>query len=250
MPHYTDDAKKVLEFDRTEARNLNSEFIGTEHILLGIADLQEEADGTILPFVDARRQILKEAGKLTHPSTAPTVTLSDLPASPRTKRVLHFAEKVSEEQGRTEICSTALLIGLLQEREGIAHQILRPLIGDLELFEGKLLASMGSATKEDRRVEVEAGETSDLSKIRDAIHRFISDPDFTCSDCGKCRRVKITGIGGDDPVGATWKVMAWRFDGRDRGWVVVSEEKNKKLFCPTCAAERGIDFNEEREKNR
>lgn len=248
MPKYTADFQKVLEFARTEARTLNSEFIGTEHLLLGIADLQEEADGAVLPFVDARRQILKEAEKLIHPSASPTVTLNDLPFSPRVKRVLHFAGEVAKERGRTEICSTALLIGLLQEREGIAHQILGPLVGDLRVFEGKLFASMGGVPKE--KSPLVMPELSDtLPDIRKALEKFYNNPERKCSACGRKQNIRPTEL---RHWSGEWVVTSWKIDDAF-GWAgvrVAGEGEGlgeKKLFCPKCAEER---LGREREKNR
>lgn len=125
---FTERARKVMSLARQESQRLNGEFIGTEHILLAIiAEGGGVAAKVLKEFqVDAAR-VKQEVEKLVTPSTSPTVTLGQLPFSPRAKRVIELA---GEESGRIHletIGTGQLLIGLVREAEGIAAQVMQTL---------------------------------------------------------------------------------------------------------------------------
>src|SRR3990172_368546 len=123
--NFTERARKVMSIARQEAQRLNSEFIGTEHMLLGIV---KEGGGTACRVlknfeVDAKK-ICQEVEKLITPSTSPTITLGQLPFSPRAKRVIELAGESSSQLGHEVIGTEHILLGLLKENEGIAAQVL------------------------------------------------------------------------------------------------------------------------------
>lgn len=123
---YTDRARRAMSLARQEAQRMNSEFIGTEHMLLGLVDV----GGSVSKFlhqlsVDSRR-IHQEVEKLITPSTSPTVSLGQLPFSPRAKRVIDLAAEAAVQFPSTNsdaISTEHLLIGLIRENEGIAAQV-------------------------------------------------------------------------------------------------------------------------------
>ncbi len=122
---FTERARKVMSLARQEAQRLNSEFIGTEHILLGIIQEGGGVAAKVLKNlnVDLKR-IRQEIEKLITPSTSPTVTLGQLPFSPRAKRVIELAGEAASGLGHDVIGTEHLLLGLLKENEGIAAQVL------------------------------------------------------------------------------------------------------------------------------
>src|SRR5438876_422434 len=122
---FTERARKVMSLARQEAQRLNSEFIGTEHILLGIIQEGGGVAAKVLKNlnVDLKR-IRQEIEKLITPSTSPTVTLGQLPFSPRAKRVIELAGEAASQLGHDVIGTEHLLLGLLKENEGIAAQVL------------------------------------------------------------------------------------------------------------------------------
>src|SRR4026207_42352 len=89
---FTERARKVMGLARQEAQRPTSEFIGTEHILLGIIQEGGGVAAKVLKNlqVDLKR-IRQEIEKLITPSTSPTVTLGQLPFSPRPHRLLQHA---------------------------------------------------------------------------------------------------------------------------------------------------------------
>jgi len=122
---FTERARKVMSLARQEAQRLNADFIGTEHILLGI--ISEGGGSAVKALVNLNvdlKFIVREIEKLVAPSTSPTVPLGQLPFSPRAKRVIELAGE-SASQLSTEVIGTEhLLIGLAKENEGIAAQVL------------------------------------------------------------------------------------------------------------------------------
>ena len=122
---FTVRARKVVSLARQEAQRLNSEYIGTEHILLGIIQEGGGVAAKVLKSlnVDLKR-IRQEIEKLITPSTSPAVTLGQLPFSPRAGHVIELSGAAAAEL-RTDVIGTEhMLLGLMQESEGIGAQVL------------------------------------------------------------------------------------------------------------------------------
>lgn len=122
---FSERARKVMSLARQEAQRLNSECIGTEHILLGIIQEGGGVAATVLKNlnVDLKR-IRQEVDELVKPSTGPITTLGQLPYSPRAKNVIELAGNEASQLGHDVIGTEHLLLGLLKENEGIAAQVL------------------------------------------------------------------------------------------------------------------------------
>jgi ATP-dependent Clp protease ATP-binding subunit ClpC len=124
----TERARKVIGLARQEAQRLNSEVIGTEHILLGI--IQEGGAAAVKVLnnlsVDLKR-IRQEIEKLITPSTSPTVTLGQLPFSPGAKHVIELAVEAAGQVGHNVVGTEHYLLGLLKENQSIAAQVLTKL---------------------------------------------------------------------------------------------------------------------------
>jgi ATP-dependent Clp protease ATP-binding subunit ClpC len=142
---FTERARKVMSLARQEAQRLNSEFIGTEHILLGIIQEGGGVAAKVLKNlnVDLKR-IRQEIEKLITPSTSPTVTLGQLPFSPRAKRVIELAGEAASSLGHDVIGTEHLLLGLLKENEGIAAQVLTNLGLKLDEVRDMVLEVLGA----------------------------------------------------------------------------------------------------------
>src|SRR3990172_7987384 len=125
---FTERARKVMNIARAEAQRLNSEFIGTEHILLGIVQEGGGVAAKVLKNLNVDfRRVRQEIERLIQPNPTPTVTLGHLPFSPRAKRVLELAQESATQLGHDVIGTEHLLLGLLKENEGIAAMVLQNL---------------------------------------------------------------------------------------------------------------------------
>lgn len=122
---FTERARKVMSLARQNAQRLNNDFIGTEHMLLG---LLEEDGGVAAKTIKALGRdtmvMRREIDKLVTSSTNPSALLGQLPWAPRSKRVLQLAEEEAFRAGVNVIGTEHLLLGLFKEGEGIAAQVL------------------------------------------------------------------------------------------------------------------------------
>jgi ATP-dependent Clp protease ATP-binding subunit ClpA len=127
---FTDRARRVVVLAQDEARMLNHNSIGTEHLLLGliregegVAALALDALGISLE--DARRDIEEIIGK------GPAAPTGHIPFTPRAKKVLELALREALQLGHNYIGTEHILLGLIREGEGVAAQVLQKLGADL-----------------------------------------------------------------------------------------------------------------------
>jgi ATP-dependent Clp protease ATP-binding subunit ClpA len=122
--NFTERVRKVLAMARVEAAELHHEYVGTEHILLGILREGEGVANRALRNLGVDEQQLRTAvvdyAKPGHnPTTAP-----DLPYTSRGKKVLELAMSEARQFGHSYVGTEHLLLGLLREEKGIAGQVL------------------------------------------------------------------------------------------------------------------------------
>ena len=142
---FTERARKVMSLARQEAQRLESEYICTEHILLGILQEGGGVSAKVLKNlnVDLGR-LREEIEKLIMPSTSAPVTLGQLPFSPRAKRVIELAGETASQLRHDVIGTEHLLLGLLKEHEGIAAQVLSKLGLKLDGVRDMVLEVLGA----------------------------------------------------------------------------------------------------------
>ena len=173
---FTERARKVMSLARQEAQRLNSEFIGTEHILLGIIQEGGGVAAKVLKNlnVDLKR-IRTEIEKLITPSTSPTVTLGQLPFSPRAKRVIELAGEAASQLGHDVIGTEHLLLGLLKENEGIAAQVLTNLGLKLDEVRDMVLEVLGADTQQDVDDKLNQKSSKSKTPALDAFGRDLTE---------------------------------------------------------------------------
>jgi ATP-dependent Clp protease ATP-binding subunit ClpC len=140
---FTDRARKVMEFTNEEALRLNHEYVGTEHILLGLMIEGSGVAANILKNLDIDLQKLRrEIELIVHRGLHP-ITEAKLPLTPRAKKVLEYAIEEARALGQKSLGMEHLLLGLLREDEGVAAQILMNLGLRLEYVREEVLNLMG-----------------------------------------------------------------------------------------------------------
>ncbi|MCT1452201.1 ATP-dependent Clp protease ATP-binding subunit [Corynebacterium sp. p3-SID1145] len=127
---FTDRARRVIVLAQQEARDLNHNYIGTEHILLGLIQEGEGVAAKALESMginleDVRREVIDIIGRGTQPHTG------HVPFTPRAKKVLELALREGLQMGHKYIGTEFLLLGLIREGEGVAAQVLIKLGADL-----------------------------------------------------------------------------------------------------------------------
>lgn len=120
---FTDGVKNAWKFAASEAAKLGSDYIGTEHLLLGIAHEKDSAGGKILNSlgvtVDAVEQLLSQ-----YSQGRSLFSTGEVYAAPRTKRVLEMAVEEANELGNSYVGTEHLLLAILHEGGGLAVRIL------------------------------------------------------------------------------------------------------------------------------
>src|SRR5690349_5762186 len=156
---FTDRAKKVMNLARQEAQRFNHEYLGTEHILLGLVQEGSGVAANVLKnmAIDLNK-IRAEVEKIV--KTGPSmVTMGQLPFTPRAKKVLELSMEEASNLGHNYIGTEHLLLGLIKENEGIAAQVLLNLGVKLEDVREEVLEFLGADSGEEEEEESAGGET-------------------------------------------------------------------------------------------
>src|SRR6187200_897899 len=140
---FTDRARKVMQLANQEAQRFNHEYIGTEHILLGLVKEGTGVAANVLKNLDIDlRKIRLEVEKIVQ--TGPDmVTMGKLPQTPRAKKVIEYAIEEARNLGQNVVGTEHLLLGLLREQEGVAAQVLMNLNLKLEEVREEVLNLLG-----------------------------------------------------------------------------------------------------------
>jgi len=153
---FTDQARRVVVHAQEEARMLGHNYIGTEHILLGLLGEHEgpavqalSSLGVSLDLDAAREQVVEAAG------TGTGQLSGHIPFTPRTKKVLELSLREAQRLGHDHIGTEHILLGLVREGEGVGAQILERQGASLDRVQAQVLATVRTAPAEElRRVSV------------------------------------------------------------------------------------------------
>jgi ATP-dependent Clp protease ATP-binding subunit ClpC len=174
---FTDRARRVVVLAQEEARLLNHNYIGTEHVLLGLIREAEgvaaqtlEALGVSLEAVRTRiEEIIGTGGG--------SVEAGHVPFTPRAKKVLELSLREAIQLGHNYIGTEHLLLGLIREGEGVAAQVLVQMGAELHQVRREVVARVsGSGTEEEEAApDPEAKEaliqslSSECRRLRDEV---------------------------------------------------------------------------------
>ena len=141
---FTERARKVMSLARQEAQRFNHDYIGTEHILLGLVQEGSGVAAHVLKNLEVEpKKIRLEVEKIVKNGTN-MVTMGQLPFTPRAKKVLELALEEAQNLGHNYIGTEHLLLGLIRENEGIAAQVLLNLGTKLEEVREEVLELLGA----------------------------------------------------------------------------------------------------------
>src|SRR5215212_1505656 len=140
---FTDRARKVMALANQEAQRFNHEYIGTEHILLGLVKEGSGVGANVLKNLDVDlRKVRLEVEKLVK-SGPDMVTMGKLPQTPRAKKVIEYAIEEARNLNHNYVGTEHLLLGLLREQEGVAAQVLMNLNLKLDEVRDEVLNLLG-----------------------------------------------------------------------------------------------------------
>ena len=149
----TDRARKVMALANQEAQRFNHEYIGTEHILLGLVKEGSGVGANVLKNLDIDlRKVRLEVEKLVK-SGPDMVTMGKLPQTPRAKKVIEYAIEEARNLNHNYVGTEHLLLGLLREHDGVAAQVLMNLGLKLEEVREEVLNLLGAGVESDEADE-------------------------------------------------------------------------------------------------
>ncbi len=143
---FTERARKVILLSKQEAKRFNHDYIGTEHVLLGLLREGEGVAAAVLQSLGMNlNNIRMEVEKLVQPGPT-TVVSGDLPFTPKAKKVMEIAMEEARALGHNYIGTEHLLLGLIREGEGVASQVFLNMGMDLDRVREEVIKLLGSTT--------------------------------------------------------------------------------------------------------
>ena len=142
MNNFTPRAQQVLALARKEADRFNHNYVGTEHILLGLIKLGQGVAVSVLQNMGldletVRIEVEKQVG------SGPESKISgNIPYTPRVKKVLSLSNKEAQQLDHSYVGTEHLLLGLLREGEGVAARVLTSLEVDINQTRQEILAEI------------------------------------------------------------------------------------------------------------
>ena len=145
---FTDRARKVMQLANQEAQRFNHEYIGTEHVLLGLIKEGSGVAANVLKNLDVDlRKIRLEVEKLVQ-SGPDMVTMGKLPQKTKKKKVIEYSMEEARNLNHNYVGTEHILLGLLREQEGVAAQVLMNLGLKLEDVREEVLNLLGHGMDE------------------------------------------------------------------------------------------------------
>jgi excisionase family DNA binding protein len=173
---FTDSARRVLGAAQEEARRLQHNFIGTEHLLLGLLRQEESVAAQVLRHLNVQLDIVRErvefiVGKENR------VVKGEIGLTGRAKMVLELAVEEAQSLRHGHVGTEHLLLGLVREGEGIAADVLQKLGADLSSVRAKTIQVVNAGVKVPSPPPVPEQAASLLVE---------GEQGLTCSYCGAC----------------------------------------------------------------
>jgi ATP-dependent Clp protease ATP-binding subunit ClpC len=171
---FTERARQVVVLAQDEARALKHNYIGTEHILLGLLREEEGLAARVLESLDitveeVRAQVARIVGQ------GDEVTTGQIPFTPRAKKVLELALREALSLGHNYIGTEHILLGLVRENEGVAARILLDFDADAEKIRNEIIRMLsGPGRRQGGGATGGSGEKGKSSKLLDQFGRNLT----------------------------------------------------------------------------
>src|SRR6266567_2264297 len=169
MNNFTPRAQQVLALARKEADRFNHNFVGTEHLLLGLIRLGQGTAVTVLrkmglDLETVRKEVEKQVG------TGPDQKMiGHIPYTPRVKKVLALAAKEARALNHTYVGTEHILLGLLREGDGVAARVLKNLEVDTEVTRQHILKELDPSYSPVANQEAMPENVESSERQRDAV---------------------------------------------------------------------------------
>jgi ATP-dependent Clp protease ATP-binding subunit ClpC len=170
---FTERARQVVVLAQDEARALKHNYIGTEHILLGLLREEEGLAARVLESLDitveeVRAQVARIVGQ------GDEVTTGQIPFTPRAKKVLELALREALSLGHNYIGTEHILLGLVRENEGVAARILLDFDADADKIRNEIIRMLSGPGRRQQGGGGAPGEKAKSSKLLDQFGRNLT----------------------------------------------------------------------------
>ena len=161
---FTERARQVVVLAQDEARALKHNYIGTEHILLGLLREEEGLAARVLDSLEitveeVRAQVARIVGQ------GDEVTTGQIPFTPRAKKVLELALREALSLGHNYIGTEHILLGLVRENEGVAARILLDFDADAEKIRNEIIRTLSPQNPCARREQVLRAQSEETARL-------------------------------------------------------------------------------------
>ncbi|HAT38272.1 MAG TPA: NDP-hexose 4-ketoreductase [Gemmatimonadetes bacterium] len=156
--NFTDRVRKVLAMAREEAIRLQHDYVGTEHLLLGLIREGEGVAAVVLQNLNVDLEQISERVEESVREGKATIALGELPYTSRAKKVLEFAMTEARDFSHSYVGTEHLLLGLLREEKGIAAQVLNSLGAMLDEARAETIKVLGADVTPSEPAGIGAGD--------------------------------------------------------------------------------------------
>ena len=230
---FTPEAKRVLTLAQEEAQRFNHNYIGTEHLLLGLVCLEGAIAARVLAAVGADVEKVRHAVQYII-GRGDRMVIGDLSLTPRAKKVIELAVEEARQLNHRYIGTEHLLLGMVAEGEGIAAGVLMSLGATLEAVRRQVLSELGgsSETESERAAMAGRGAAETSAMTTDTTGEPVRSGgaqrqarDLTTPLTGAeldrfLRQPLVASLGCLDESGAPYVVPTWyEYDG-ENFWIV------------------------------
>ena len=184
LSNLTPRATQTLELARKEAERFNHNFVGTEHLLLGIIALGQGVAVNVLLHLGldldkARTEVEKQIGK-----GPGQIVPGTIPLTPRVNKVLRLAANEAKSLNHTYVGTEHILLGLLREGDGVAARVLKHLEVDIEPVRQEILKELDPNFTGPTESSATSEPTGEASKPKPLVHMIDTSKryDVYCSE--------------------------------------------------------------------
>src|SRR4030081_1289956 len=170
---FTERARQVVVLAQDEARALKHNYIGTEHILLGLLREEEGLAARVLESLDITVEEVRAQGARIV-GQGDEVTTGQIPFTPRAKKVLELALREALSLGHNYIGTEHILLGLVRENEGVAARILLDFDADAEKIRNEIIRMLSGPGRRQQGGGAAPGEKTKSSKLLDQFGRNLT----------------------------------------------------------------------------
>lgn len=176
---FTDRSRKVMQLANQEAQRFNHEYIGTDHMLLGLIKEGSGTAATLLKNLDIDlRKVRLEVEKRVQHGPGDMKIMGRLPHTPRAKKVIEYAIDEARQMNQNYVGTEHILFGLVREEEGLAAQILKEMGVTMDQLKRDYDFLIGRETKKPAPKIVVEEIDEELDKLYRLKEEAVMNQDF------------------------------------------------------------------------